>query len=132
MKFVSTRLVVADIKAVVGCYEWVTGQGAIWLGPQFAEIVTPSATLAFGTADTVALFATGSAEPSANRSAILEFLVADVDAEYSRLKDKLEVVHEPKTMPWGNRTVQFRDPEGTCVALFTPVTEAARARFASR
>ncbi len=37
-----------------------------------------------------------------------------------------------KLMPWGNRTAQFRDPEGTAVSLFTPDTDAAKARFASR
>jgi len=132
MKFASTRLVVADIKAVVGFYELVTGQQAEWLAPVFAEIVTPSATLAIGSADTVGLFREGSAEAAANRTAILEFRVDDVDAEFARLKDKVEVVHEPKMMPWGNRTAQFRDPEGTAVALYMPVTDAAKARFASR
>jgi uncharacterized glyoxalase superfamily protein PhnB len=132
MKFASTRLVAADIKRMVGFYEMVTGQAADWLAPQFAEIVTPSATLAIGGAEAVALFKEGSAEPAANRTAILEFRVDDVDADFARLKDKVEVVHEPKTMPWGNRTAQFRDPEGTIVALFTPVTDAAKARFASR
>ena len=82
----------------------------------FAEIVTPSATLAIGSVETVALFKEGSAEPAANRTAILEFMVDDVDAEFARLKDKVEVVHEPKLMPWGNRTAQFRDPEGTAVS----------------
>jgi uncharacterized glyoxalase superfamily protein PhnB len=132
MKFASTRLVAADIKAMVGFYEMVTGQTAEWLAPVFAEIVTPSATLAFGSAETVALFKEGSSEAGSNRSAILEFIVEDVDAEFARLKDKIEVVHEPKVMPWGNRTAQFRDPEGTAVSLFTPVTDAAKARFASR
>jgi len=132
MKFVSTRLVAADIKAMVGFYELVTGRSAEWLAPVFAEIVTPSATLAIGSIETVALFKEGSAEASANRTAILEFRVDDVDAEFARLKDKVEVVHEPKLMPWGNRTAQFRDPEGTAVSLFTPSTDAARARFASR
>lgn len=132
MRFVSTRLVVADIQAVVGFYERLTGCTATWLAPVFAEIVTPSATLAIGSADTVPLFQAGSAEPRANRSAILEFRVDDVDAEYERLKDLAEVVHAPKLMPWGNRTVQFRDPEGTAVALYTPVTEAAKERFAGR
>jgi uncharacterized glyoxalase superfamily protein PhnB len=80
----------------------------------------------------VALFKEGSAEASANRTAILEFRVDDVDAEFARLKDKAEVVHEPKVMPWGNRTAQFRDPEGTAVPLFMPVTDAAKARFGSR
>ena len=132
MKFASTRLVVADIQKMVAFYETITEIKAEWLAPVFAEIVTPSATLAFGAAETVALFHAGSAEPGANRSAIVEFQVADVDAEFARLQDKAEVVHAPKLMPWGNRAAQLRDPEGTLVGLYTPFTPAAKARFASR
>jgi uncharacterized glyoxalase superfamily protein PhnB len=132
MQFASTRLVAADIKAMVSFYEMVTGQPAEWLAPVFAEIVTPSATLAIGSVQTVALFKEGSAEPAANRTAIIEFRVEDVDAEFARLKDKVEVVQEPKMMPWGNRAAQFRDPEGTLVGLYTPVTDVAKARFGSR
>jgi uncharacterized glyoxalase superfamily protein PhnB len=132
MKFASTRLVAADIKAMVGFYEMVTDQSAEWLAPVFAEIVTSSAALAIGSAETVALFKQGSAEPAANRTAIIEFQVDDVDAEFARLKDKVEVVHEPKMMPWGNRAAQFRDPEGTLVGMYTPVTDAAKARFGPR
>jgi len=132
MKLASVRLVAADIKALVAFYETLTGKEAEWLAPVFAEIVTPSAALAFGTADTVALFKEGSAEPAANRSAIIEFQVEDVDAEYERLKNELEVVMAPKVMPWGNRAAQFRDPEGTLVSLYTPFTEAARQRFSGR
>jgi predicted enzyme related to lactoylglutathione lyase len=132
MKFASTRLIAADIKALVSFYEKVTGQKAEWLAPVFGEIVTPAATLAIGSAETVALFKEGSAEPAANRSAIIEFQVDDAEAEFTRLRDKLEVVHEPKMMPWGNRAAQFRDPEGTLVSLYTPVTDAAKERFGSR
>ena len=132
MKLASTRLVARDIKAVVGFYETVTGQTAEWLAPVFAEIVTSGATLAIGSVETVALFAEGCAEAGANRTAILEFQVDDVDAEFARLETMVAVVHEPKLMPWGNRTAQFRDPEGTLVALYTPVTEAAKQRFAGR
>ena len=132
MKFASTRLVAADIKAMVGFYEMVTGKRAEWLAPIFAEIVTPSATLAIGSVETVALFKEGSAEAAANRTAILEFMVDDVEAEFARLKDKVEVVQAPKMMPWGNRAAQFRDPEGTLVGMYTPVTDAAKARFAAR
>ena len=132
MKFASIRLIAADIEAMVDFYEMVTGQSAEWLAPAFAEIVTPSATLAIGSMETVALFEVGSAEARANRTAIIEFMVDDVDADYARLKDRVEIIHAPKVMPWGNRSVQFRDPEGTAVALFTPVTDAAKARFASR
>lgn len=132
MKFTSTRLVASDIKSMVAFYELVTGYRADWLAPVFAEIVTPGATLAIGSVETVAIFKEGSAEPGANKTAILEFMVSDVDAEFARLKDRVEVVHEPKDLPWGNRTVQFADPEGTRVALYTPVTEAARRRLSDR
>lgn len=132
MKFASTRLVARDLQAMVGFYEHVTRQKAEWLAPVFAEIVTEAMTLAIGSADTVALFQEGSAEPAANRSAILEFRVDDVEAEFERLKDSVTVIHPPKMMPWGNRCFQVRDPEGTAVSLFMPATDAARARFATR
>ena len=132
MKFASVRLIAADIDAMVAFYQMVTGQAADRLAPQFAEIITSAATLAIGSADTVPAFREGSAEPGANRTAILEFMVDDVDAAFARLEGKAELVHEPKLLPWGNRSVQFRDPEGTIVSLFTPVTEAAKTRFGSR
>ena len=132
MKFASTRLVARDIKNLVGFYEKVMNKKAEWLAPTFAEIVTPAATLAINTAETVALFKEGSAEPGANRTAILEFQVDDVDAEFARLKAEVQVVLEPKTMPWGNRAAQFRDPEGSLVSMYTPVTDAAKKRFGGR
>ena len=132
MKFASTRLIAADIKGMVAFYEMVTGLSADWLAPVFAEIVTPGAALAIGSAETVALWKEGSAEPSANRTAYIEFQVNDIDAEYERLKDKVQLVHELKMMPWGNKTFQFRDPEGTAVSLYMPATDAAKNRFAAR
>jgi hypothetical protein len=62
MKFASTRLIAADIKCMVAFYEMVTGLSATWLAPVFAEIVTPAATLAIGSAETVARWKEGSAE----------------------------------------------------------------------
>lgn len=132
MRFTSIRLITRDIHAMAAFYEQLTGQHAEWLAPVFAEIVTPSGTIALGAEQTVALFQEGSAEPAANRSAIIELLVDDVDAEYLRLHKLFDVVHPPKLMPWGNKTAQFRDPEGHLVSLYTPMTEAAQARFAGR
>lgn len=132
MKFASTRLIAGDIKAMVAFYEMVTGLKAQWLAPVFAEIETPAAALAIGSIETVALWKEGSAEPGANRTAYLEFQVEDIDAEYERLKDQVSLVHELKMMPWGNKTFQFRDPEGTAVSLYMPATDEAKRRFASR
>ena len=132
MKFASVRLIADDIKSMVAFYEMVTEQAAAWLAPQFAEIVTSAGTLAIGSAETVALFSAGSSEPRANRTAILEFMVDDIDAAFEKLKGKAEIVHEPKLLPWGNRTFQIRDPEGSAVSLFMPFTDAAKARFGQR
>lgn len=130
MKFVSTRIITADVNRLVNFYEMVTGVSAAWANELFAEIPTSVGTLAIGSDKTVPLFGDGSAEPAANRSAIVEFLVDDVDAEYERLRDGVgDVVTEPTTMPWGNRALLFRDPDGNLVNLFTPVTDAARAKF---
>lgn len=132
MKFASTRLIVADINAMVGFYEKVMERKADWLAPVFAEIVTSAATLAFGSAETVALFREQSAEPAANRTAIIELQVDNVESEFARLKEEVDVVHAPKMLPWGNCAAQFRDPEGTLVSIYTPVTETAKQRFGSR
>jgi predicted enzyme related to lactoylglutathione lyase len=130
MNFISTRIITADVKRLAEFYELVTGVAVVWGNELFAEIPTRIGTLAIGSDKTVPLFGVGSAEPAANRSAILEFIVEDVDAEYQRLRDHLgEVVTEPTTMPWGNRALLFRDPDGNLVNLFTPVTDEARAKF---
>jgi predicted enzyme related to lactoylglutathione lyase len=130
MRFVSTRIITADVNRLVTFYEMVTGAAAVWGNELFAEVPTPIGTLAIGSDKTVPLFGLGSAEPAANRTAILEFIVDDVDAEYDRLRERLsEVVTEPTTMPWGNRALLFRDPDGNLVNLFTPVTDEARAKF---
>ena len=34
-------------------------------------------------------------------------------------------------MPWGNRSLLLRDPDGTLANLFEPVTDAAHAKFAA-
>ncbi|QCH22890.1 VOC family protein [Mycobacteroides salmoniphilum] len=130
MRFVSTRIITADVDRLVTFYEMITDAEAVWGNELFAEIPTPVGTLAIGSEKTVPLFGHGSAESAANRTVILEFIVDDVDAEYARLREQLtEVVTEPTTMPWGNRALLFRDPDGNLVNLFTPVTPEARAKF---
>ncbi|MFV8173685.1 VOC family protein [Mycolicibacterium peregrinum] len=130
MKFLSTRIITADVQRLAAFYEMVTGVSAVWGNELFAEIPTPVGTLAIGSDKTVPLFGQGFAEPAANRSVIIEFIVDDVDAEYARLSEQLDdVVTEPTTMPWGNRALMFRDPDGNLVNLFTPVSDHARAKF---
>ena len=129
MDFASIRMITGDLEPVVRFYEQVTGIPAVRPTPVFAELHLPSCTIAFGHAQTAQLFK-NAAHPADNHTVIIEFRVDDVDKEYERLKTLVsEWVLEPTTMPWGNRTVLFRDPDGNLVNLFTPVTEEAIKRF---
>jgi catechol 2,3-dioxygenase-like lactoylglutathione lyase family enzyme len=129
---VSIRMITDDLERVVQFYEQVTGVAAVRSTPVFAELIMPSATLAIGHTQTTQLFGTDSARPADNHTVIIEFRVEDVDSEYERLKPLVnDWVQEPTTMPWGNRSILFRDPDGNLVNLFTPVTEEAIKKFSS-
>jgi catechol 2,3-dioxygenase-like lactoylglutathione lyase family enzyme len=79
-----------------------------------------------GHTQTTQPFGADSARPADNHSVIIEFRVDDVDSEYERLEPLVdEWVQQPTTMPWGNRSILFRDPDGNLVNVFTPVTEDA-------
>jgi predicted enzyme related to lactoylglutathione lyase len=54
--------------------------------------------------------------------ATVEFDVDDVDAAAAELAAAgYELLHEPRTMPWGQRIVHVMSPEGLLVGLsFTP------------
>ncbi|MGW1462819.1 VOC family protein [Streptomyces sp. NPDC002308] len=131
MDLASIRIITGDISRLVEFYEKATGVPATWSTEDFAEIRTSGATLAIGSTRTVPLFAPGSARPAENHSVIIEFLVEDVDRVYGNLTGFVsDFVNEPTTMPWGNRSLLFRDPDGTLVNFFTPVTPAAVAKAA--
>ncbi|MEU1727020.1 VOC family protein [Nonomuraea sp. NPDC005692] len=131
MNFVSIRIITGDVARLAGFYEKATGTPAVWSTEDFAEIRTGTATLAIASTRTVPLFAPGSARPADNHSVIVEFLVDDVDRVYENLTGLVtDFVNEPTTMPWGNRSLLFRDPDGNLVNFFTPVTPAAAARSA--
>lgn len=131
MNFVSVRIITDDVTRLVGFYERATGTPAVRITEDFAELRTASGTLAIGGTRTVPLFAPGSARPADNHSVVLEFLVDDVDRVHENLTGFVEdFVNEPTTMPWGNRSLLFRDPDGNLVNFFTPVTPAAVAKFA--
>ena len=131
MDFVSIRIITGDVGRLVGFYERATGVQASRPSEDFAEIRTACATLAIGSTRTVPLFAPGAARPADNRTVIIEFLVDDVDGVHQNLAGFVEdFVQEPTTMPWGNRSLLFRDPDGNLVNFFTPVTPAAIEKFA--
>jgi len=130
MNLTSLRIITADIKRLVQFLEKITGLTATWYTEDFAEIVTSTSTLAIGSTRTMSLFGGEIAQPASNKSVIIEFRVEDVDTEYERIKDLIsDVVQKPTTMPWGNRSLLFRDPDGNLINFFTPVTPKAIEKF---
>ena len=131
MDFVSIRIITGDVARLVAFYEKATGVRATWYTEDFAELGTAHATLAIGGTRTVPLFAPGAARPADNRTVIIEFLVDDVDRVHQNLAgNAVDFVNEPTTMPWGNRSLLFRDPDGNLINFFTPITPAAIEKFA--
>lgn len=131
MQFTSIRIITANIEALIAFYEKITGTTAIRYTEDFAEIKSPLATLALASTRTLQLFsAENMAAPGKNQSVIIEFKVDDVDKCYEALVDVISnaLVQQPTTMPWGNRSLLFRDPDGNLVNLFTPVSAAAKGR----
>lgn len=130
VNLVSLRIITADIKRLVSFFEQATETTANWSTDDFAEIKSGNFTLAIGSTQTLAFFGEGIAAPEANRSIIIEFLVENVDECYERIKNLTsEIVQEPTTMPWGNRSLLFRDPDGNLINFFTPVSEEAKKKF---
>ena len=132
MNLVSMRVITSDVERLVSFYETISSGSATRYTPDFAELVTPRGTLAIGSTRTLSAFgAETELQPEANRSVIIEFLVEDVDAAFLRLKDQVPAfLQEPTTMPWGNRSLLFRDPDGNLINFFTPVTPEAIRKFA--
>jgi catechol 2,3-dioxygenase-like lactoylglutathione lyase family enzyme len=132
MNFVSIRIITADIKRLVHFYEQITGIPVTMYTEDFGELKTAACTLAIGSTRTLQLFDGDVARPAENHTAILEFRVGDVDAEYGKLSAVIgnSLVQAPTTMPWGNRSLLFRDPDGNLVNFFTPLSAEAIKKFA--
>ena len=130
MAFASIRIITDDLDRLVAFYEQVTGTTAHRPAPVVAEFRGDHGpVLAIGSTATVAMLGDRAPQPGRNDSVLVEFEVADVDAEFARLRDLLDdVVLEPTTMPWGNRSTLFRDPDGTVVNLFSRPLPAGTSR----
>jgi len=132
MNFVSLRIITADIQRLVRFYEQISGISIKMYTEDFGELKTAACTLAIGSTRTLQLFKGDVARPAENHTAIIEFRVNDVDAEYRKLEELIRgsLVQEPTTMPWGNRSLLFRDPDGNLVNFFTPISPAATNKLA--
>lgn len=120
MKFASVRVVTSDIERLIEFYQRLSGIEAVRPADGFAEMRFEGSTLAISSERLIKLFNVGAATAAANQSAILEFEVGDVDAVHERMKAFGTHIVMPTTlMPWGNRSLLLRDPDGNLVNLFS-------------
>jgi uncharacterized glyoxalase superfamily protein PhnB len=121
MTLKQTRLVTTDVAKLTRFYESVTQAKAEVLSSDYAQFQNePCKGLALMELATTRAYGEGVVEAGANRSVILDFEVADVDAEYRRLQEIVsDWVMPPKVMPWGARATVFRDPDGNLVNIYS-------------
>jgi uncharacterized glyoxalase superfamily protein PhnB len=120
MTLKQTRLVTTDVAKLTRFYESVSQAKAEVLSSGYAQFHNePCKGLAIVELASTQAYGDGVAEAGANRSVILDFEVADVDAEYERLQEIVsDWVMSPKVMPWGARAIVFRDPDGNLVNIY--------------
>ena len=134
MDFVSVRIITGDVERLATFWERVTGLPATRPVPVFAELQTPTGAIAIAAPQTLGLLGDAAPVPGQNRSITFDLRVDDIDATWERVKGLVpqtvpEIVLEPTDMPWGNRSMMLRDPDGGLVNLFTPITPEAKAKY---
>ncbi len=121
MNLKQSRLVTGDVERLTRFYEGITGAKAEVLASGYVEFQrSPCAGLAITATSTIRAYGDDVLFSGANHSLVLDFEVEDVDAQYAKLKDSVsDWVLVPATMPWGNRAMLFRDPDGNLINFFS-------------
>lgn len=120
MKFASVRVVTGQFDALVAFYTRLTDIEPTMLAPGFAEIRLEGCTLAISSEAIISRVNNGAIVPQSNRSLMIELQVDDVDGLQPHAEALgAEIVMAPTTMPWGNRSMLLRDPDGAIVNIFS-------------
>ena len=125
MRLAYTRLVTQDVAALAAVYEGLTGLAPVDMA-DYVEFRLPGAFLAVCSRRAAVHSHGGGWAAAADSSASLEFQVEDVNIERARLAGLLtDWIHDPRDMPWGNRSMLFRDPDGNPVNVFASAARPA-------
>ncbi len=130
-RFASIRVITDDVAGIVTYYERVIGSAGDLGHRDFAEVRTEQGTLAIADTSTVAVFGDQTRRARRETAASSSSSSCRRRRRFTRLGTvaDIEFVNEPTTMPWGNRSLLLRDPDGNLVNLFTPVTPEAMEKF---
>src|SRR6266516_4119735 len=124
MELVQARIVTDDVEGLAAFYASLLGAPAA-LNEYYVEVQAGTATVGFSKRRFTEYQEDGASR--AGSEFVLDFLVADVDAEYERIAALgVQWVMPPTTQPWGNRSMIFRDPEGNLINMFSRPEAAAQ------
>lgn len=120
MEFASIRIVTADVDRLAAFYGRLTGRDVLRPHPLFAQVPGRTGVIAIASDQTVPAMAPADLHAASNSSVIIEFQVDNVDQSLQALAlGQGDVIMEPRTMPWGNRSVLIRDPDGNVVNVYS-------------
>jgi predicted enzyme related to lactoylglutathione lyase len=141
MELVQSRIVTDDVERLAAFYARLVGV-PVTLNEYYVEVHTGPMSVGFSkrrfteyhrNSPAAAARAVGGDAPDRRPEVILDFLVDDVDAEYGRIRALgVEWVLPPATQPWGNRSMNFRDPEGNLINVFSRPGQTERPSQAER
>lgn len=124
MKYAYTRLITEDVPSLASFYEKLLATPSKG-NDDYVELHPGGAILAIVSRNAVNYMHGGEWPAVKNSSAVLEFEVDDVDAERARVDAFVtDWLQQPKDMPWGNRSMLFRDPDGNPVNFFKPAAKS--------
>jgi predicted enzyme related to lactoylglutathione lyase len=129
MELVQSRIVTDGVRRLAAFYGRLV-QTDVVLNDYYVEVPTGAMSVGFSRHHYTEYQAGQTACsqcPQHRAEIILDFQTRDVDAEYQRIAGLgVGWVTPPTTQPWGNRSMIFRDPEGTLVNVFSPGQAAPR------
>jgi predicted enzyme related to lactoylglutathione lyase len=127
MELVQGRIVTNDVEGLAAFYARLIGT-PVALNEYYVEVPAGALSVGFSKCRFTECGEDLPAWPESQQrrdEIILDFMADDVGAEYERIASMgVAWVMLPTTMPWGNRSMIFRDPEGNLVNVFSRSKEA--------
>src|SRR5215469_13645480 len=121
MELAQSRLVTDDVQQLAGFYAGLLGV-RVTLNEYYVEVPAGPVTVGFSrrTFTEYRLGRECCALSARQRDSILDFQVADADAEYKRIAALgATLVMPPTTQPWGSRAMILADPDGNLINVFS-------------
>jgi len=119
MKFSGICLITEDVIHLMAFYKEILKAEAVG-DENNARILIEGGHIDIFSKQGMESMAPGSTKNAGNGSYTIEIEVADVDEEFTRLKNKnVKIVKLPETYPWGRRSFWFRDPDGNILNFYS-------------